>query len=178
MFQKIGNRSFIPASFNRIRNCSHVEKNKLFCPWCFFLFADDDVKTNDLELYFCKVFWYKCFCKKLYFGYCNLFIRKDLLERHLLERIKSLVGHLQFMVEQKPNPVEHLILPRVFPVGQNVRCVFRLVGQILILIGHCPMSDRYFKACLITLILLWWKMCHMFPCFREKPGSYQEYTNR
>ena len=145
-------------------------KNTLFCAWCFFLFADDDVKTNDLELYFCKVFRYKCFCKKLYFGYCNLFIRKGLLERYLLERIKSLVGHLQFMVEQKPNPVEHLILPRVFHVGQNVRCVFRLVGQILILIGHCPMSDRYFKACLIILILLWWKMCHMFPCFREKPG--------
>ena len=34
-----------------------------------FLFADDDVKTNDLELHFCKVVQYKCFRKKLYFGY-------------------------------------------------------------------------------------------------------------
>ena len=58
-----------------------------------------------------------------------------------------MVGHLQFMVEQKLNLVWHLILPWVFPVGQNVRCVFRLIEQILILVGHCPMSDRYFKAC-------------------------------
>ena len=101
----------------------------------FFLFADDDVKTNDSELYFCKIFRYKCFCKKLYFGYCNLYIRNDLLGRYLLERIKSLVGHLQFMVGQKHNLVGHLILPRVFPIGQNVRCVFRLFGQILILVG-------------------------------------------
>ena len=41
----------------------------------------------------------------------------------------------------------HLVLPRVFPVGQNVRCVFILVGQFFILVGHCPMSNRYFKAC-------------------------------
>ena len=83
----------------------------------FYLFAGDDVQTNGLELYFGKVFQCKCFCRNLYFGYCNLFIRKDLLERHLLERIKSLVRHLQFMVGQKPNLVGHLILPRVFPVG-------------------------------------------------------------
>ena len=64
----------------------------------FFLFADDDVKSNDLELYFCEIFWCKCFCRKLYFEYSNFLIRKDLLERCLLERVKSLVGHLQFMV--------------------------------------------------------------------------------
>ena len=119
-------------------------QKKLFCIQCSFLFADDDIKTNDLELYFCKVFWYKCFCKKLYFGYCNLFIRKDLLERYLLEKIKSLIGHLQFMVGQTHNLVRYLILPWAFPVGQNVWCVFRLVG-------HCPMSDSYFKACIHPL---------------------------
>ena len=84
---------------------------------------------------------------KLYFVYCKLFIRKDLLERYLLERIKSLLRHLQFMVGQKNNLVGHLILPRIFPVEQNVRCVFCLVGQFLILVGHYLMSDRYFKAC-------------------------------
>ena len=57
-----------------------------------------------------------------------------------------MVGHLQFMVGQKHNLVGHLILPLVFPIGQNVRYVFRLAGQILILVGHCPMSDRNFKA--------------------------------
>ena len=121
----------------------------------FFLFADDEVKTNDLELYFCKVFRYKWFCKKLYFRYWNLFIRKDLLERYLLERIKSLVGHVQFMVAQKHNLVRHLILPRVFPVGQNVRRVFRLVRQILISVRHDPMSNRYFKACNVFDFILW-----------------------
>ena len=121
----------------------------------FFLFADDEVKTNDLELYFCKVFRYKWFCKKLYFRYWNLFIRKDLLERYLLERIKSLVGHVQFMVAQKHNLVRHLILPRVFPIGQNVRRVFRLVRQILISVRHCPMSNRYFKACNVFDFILW-----------------------
>ena len=100
----------------------------------FFLFAGDDVKMNALELNFYKVFRYKCFCKK------------NLLEIYLLERIKSLVIHLQFMVGQKHNLLEHLILPRIFPVGQNVRCVFCLVGQFLILVGRCSMSDRYFKA--------------------------------
>ena len=29
----------------------------------YFLFAVDDVKTNNLELYFRKVFQYKYFCK-------------------------------------------------------------------------------------------------------------------
>ena len=58
-----------------------------------------------------------------------------------------MVGHLQFMVGQKHNLVGHAILPRVFPIGQNVRSAFRLVRQILILVGHCPMSHRYFKAC-------------------------------
>ena len=89
---------------------------------------------------------YKCLCKKLYFEYCNLFIRKGSLERYLSERINSLVGHFQFMVEQKHNLVGHLILPQIFPVGQNVRFVFCLVGQFWILVGHCPMPDRYFKA--------------------------------
>ena len=126
-------------------NCSHG-KIKLVCIQCFFLFADDEVKTNELELYFCKVFRYKWFCKKLYFRYCTLFIRKDLLERYLLERIKSLAGHFQFMVAQKHNTVRNLISPRVFPDGQNVRCVFPLVWQFLISVEHCPMSDRYFKA--------------------------------
>ena len=112
------------------------------------LLADDDVKMNDLELHFCKVFRYKCFCKKLYFGYCNLFIRKDLLERYVLERIESLVGHLQFMVRQKHNLVGDSILPQFFPVRQNVWCVFLLVGQILNLFRHCPMSEHYFKACI------------------------------
>ena len=60
--------TFIPASFNGIRNCAHVEKIKLFCIQCFFfccccLFANDDVKPNNSESYFCRVFRYKCFCK-------------------------------------------------------------------------------------------------------------------
>ena len=50
------------------------------------------------------------------------------------------------MVGQTHNLVGDLILPRVFPVGKNVWYVFRLIEQILILVGHCPMSDRYFKA--------------------------------
>ena len=58
----------------------------------YSIFTDYGGKTNDLELYSCDVFRYKCCCKKLYFGYCNLFLRKALLERYLLERIKSLVG--------------------------------------------------------------------------------------
>ena len=74
------------------------------------MFTDYDGKTNDLELYSCKVFRYKCFCKKLYCGYCNLFLRNDLLERYLFERIKSLVEHLKFMVKQTHNLVRHLIL--------------------------------------------------------------------
>ena len=58
-----------------------------------------------------------------------------------------MVGYLKFMVGQKHNLIEHSILSKIFPVGQNVRSVFRLVGQFLILVGHCLMSDRYFKAC-------------------------------
>ena len=65
--------------------------------------------------------------KNFYFGYRNLFIRKDLLERYQQERIKSSVGDLQFMVGQRHNLVGHLFLPRIFPVGQNVRCNFRLI---------------------------------------------------
>ena len=80
----------------------------------------------------------------LYFEYCNLFIRKD-----SLSSIKSLTEHLQFMAGQKRNLVGHFILPQIFPIGQNVRCVFHLVGQFLILVGYCPMSNRYFKACLM-----------------------------
>ena len=69
---------------------AHLWK-KLFYIQCFFfvcLFAGDDVKTNDSELYFCKVFRYKCFCKNLYFEYCNLFIRKDLLEKYCQKGLK------------------------------------------------------------------------------------------
>ena len=51
------------------------------------------------------------------------------------------------MVGQKHTLVGHLILLLVFPVGQNIRYAFRLVGQYSNLVGHCPMSDRYFKAC-------------------------------
>ena len=50
------------------------------------------------------------------------------------------------MVGQKHNLFGHLLLPRVFLVGQNVRCVFRLVG-------HCPISDRYFTACYIYIYI-------------------------
>ena len=72
---------------------------------------------NDISTKY-KVFRYKCFCKK------------TLLERHLLERIKSLVRHLQFIVGQKHNLLGHLILPRIFPVGQNVWCLFKAwLGQ-------------------------------------------------
>ena len=90
---------------------------------------------NYLELHFIKSFDISVSVKKL-------------LERYLLKRIKSLVRHFQFMVGQKHNLLGHLILARIFPVGQNVRCVFRLVGQFLILVGRCAMFDRYFKACL------------------------------
>ena len=110
------------------------------------LLVGDDVQTNDFELCFWKDFRYKDFCKKLYFGYCNLFIRKDLLQRYLLEKIKSLVRYLQFRVEQKHNLIGHLILSRVFPIRQNVRYVFHLVGQFFILVWHCPMSNHYFKT--------------------------------
>ena len=55
------------------------------------------------------------------------------------------------MVGHKHNLVGHLILPLVFPIGQNVRYVFRLAGQILILVGHCPMSDRILRPGIIVL---------------------------
>ena len=61
--RRSGVDTFILASFNGIKNCSH-KKIKLFYIYCFFLFAADDIKMNDLELHFCKVFRYKCFCKK------------------------------------------------------------------------------------------------------------------
>ena len=60
----------MPASFNGIRNYSHMEKiissvNSLsfcelyFIQCFFFIIAGDDVKANDSELlYFCKVFRY------------------------------------------------------------------------------------------------------------------------
>ena len=67
-----------------------------------------------LELYFCKVFRYKYFCKKLYFGHCNLSTYKDLLERYLPERIKSFVRYLQFMVGQKHTLTGHFILLQIF----------------------------------------------------------------
>ena len=104
MFQKRSEiDNFIQASFNGITNCLHMEKNKLFCIQFFFLFV------------------------------CRWRLKNErFIERYLLERIKTSVGHLQFMVRQKHNLVGHLILPRVCPIGRNVGCVFRLVGQILI----------------------------------------------
>ena len=119
----------------------------------FFLFADDDVKTNNLELCFCKVFQYKCFIKKLYFGSCNLLIRKDLLERCLLEKIKSLVKHLQFMVWQKHNLVEHLILPQVFPSDRmsSVFFVWPYKFWFLSDIVQCPTIILRPAANMITL---------------------------
>ena len=58
--KRSGVDTFIPVPFNGIRNCSHMEKVKLFYIQCFFfcLVTDDDVKMNDLELHFCKNFWY------------------------------------------------------------------------------------------------------------------------
>ena len=63
------------------------------------------------------------------------------------------------MVGQKHNLVGHLILLQIFPIEQNVRCVFRLIGQFLILVGRCPMSDRYFKA--------WVTITFVFPFFKR-----------
>ena len=57
------------------------------------------------------------------------------------------------MVRQKHNLVGNLALSRIFPAGQNVQCVFCLVGQFLIFIGHFPVSDSYFKACHLLHIL-------------------------
>ena len=83
----------------------------------------------------------KCLKCTLYYECCNWFITKN-----WFSWIKSLVGHLQFMVRQKHNLVGHLILPQIYPIGQSDWCFFCLVGQLLILAGHCPMSDHYFKA--------------------------------
>ena len=68
----------------------------------------------------------------LYFEYCNLFIRKD-----KFSFIKSLVGHFQFMDGQRNNLVGHLILPQIFPIGQNVQCALHLVGRLLDIV-RCP----------------------------------------
>ena len=107
-------------------------------------------KTNDLELYFFKVFRYKYSYKKLNFGYCNLFIRKDLLKNIFIKKgLKVWSGIFNLWLDR--SIIGHLILPRVFPVGHNVQCVFCLVEQILILVGHCAMSHRYFKV---------WRLSH------------------
>ena len=39
-------------------------------------------------------------------------------------------------------------------VGQNVRQTFVFVGQFLRWVGQCLMSDRYFKHCFFTLVIL------------------------
>ena len=55
----------IPAFFSGIRNCTQWKKLNYFTFNIFYLFAGDDIKMSDLELYFCIVVRYKCFCKKL-----------------------------------------------------------------------------------------------------------------
>ena len=45
--------TFIPVSFNGIRNCTQWKKTNYFTFNVFSLFADHDAKTNDLEFYFC-----------------------------------------------------------------------------------------------------------------------------
>ena len=113
-----------------------MEKIRLFFYiQCFFLFAGNDVKINDLELHFYKVFRYKCFCKK------------TLLEKYLLVKgLKVLSEIFNLWSGRSIICSGHLILPRIFPVGGNVWCVFHLVGQFLILVRHCPMFDRHFKV--------------------------------
>ena len=44
--KRLGIDTFIPASFNGIRNWLHVKKN--ICNIQYFLFAVDDAKTNSL----------------------------------------------------------------------------------------------------------------------------------
>ena len=81
-----------------------------------------------------KSFWKKYFILRKRFKCVSSTLRTVI---YLLEKtylIKSLVRHLQFMVGRKHNLVGHLILPQFFPIRQNVRCVFRLVGQFLILV--------------------------------------------
>ena len=93
----------------------------------YSMFKDDDVKTYDLELNFCKFFQYKCFCKKsVWSGIFSLWSERS--------RIWS---DIYFCLEFC-----------FYPIGQNVQCAFCLVGQILVLVRHFPMSDRYFKACM------------------------------
>ena len=102
-----------------------------------------------------------------------MFLSKSLLcilefvRKIFLEKIKSSLRHLQFMVRQKYNLLGHLVLPRIFPVGQNIRCVLRFVGQFFILVGHCPMSDRYFKVWKVFLGKGVLKICSKFT--RENP---------
>ena len=56
---------------------AHIWKKINNFTFGFFLFVGDEVKTNDF-----KYFDISVSAKKLYFGYCNLFIREDLLERN------------------------------------------------------------------------------------------------
>ena len=42
---------------------------------------------------------------------------------------------------------EFLFIIEQNPAGQNVQLLQFLVGQLLSLVGQCPMSDRYFEAC-------------------------------
>ena len=59
--------TFIPASFNGIVNWSFLTAQKIilkFSVFCLF----DDVKTNELELYFCKVFDKNVFVKSSTLG--------------------------------------------------------------------------------------------------------------
>ena len=60
--KRSGIEAFVQASFNGIGNCLHVKKIVLI--FNIFLFAVDDVKTDNLELYFRKAFRYKYFGKK------------------------------------------------------------------------------------------------------------------
>ena len=126
----------------------------------FFLLAGDDVKINDLELHFCKVFPCQCFCNKV------------LLERCLLERIKILFGHLQFMVGQKHNLVGHLTFPQIFSVGQNIRRVFHLVRQCLILIGYCAMSDLYSLWRVVLMACLFFLCVTPMKCSLRSPKTW------
>lgn len=78
-----------------------------------------------------------------------------------------MLEHLQFMVGQNHNLVGHLIISHIFPFEQNVQCVFHLVGQFLILIGHWLMSNHYFKACwsaVFSFFLLRFLVCYQAFC--------------
>ena len=71
--QMIGNIYFHPSFFQWNKKLLIFYRSENYGD----IWNDSNVKTNDLELWYCKVFRYKCFCKKFYFGYYNLFIRKD-----------------------------------------------------------------------------------------------------